>query len=202
VSSGGALVRVFLVDDHGVVRRGLIDLLGEDPDLDLVGEAGSVAEAMAKIPAAGPDVAVLDDWLPDGNGIELCRDLLSGMPGLRCLILTSYASDTALLYALLAGGSGYVVKQIKGMELTGAIKDAGAGRSLIDRPAADALTAKLRRLADDYDGRSRFNSRERTLLALLTDGLTNKQIADRLLLDEDSVKMHISRLLVKLGVAR
>jgi two-component system, NarL family, response regulator DevR len=103
------LLGFFLVDDHEVVRRGLIELLRADPELDCVGEAGSVAEAMSKIPAVGPDVAVLDDWLPDGNGIELCRDLLSFMPDLRCLMLTSSTSDEAMLYAILAGGSGYAV---------------------------------------------------------------------------------------------
>jgi len=189
------LVKVFLVDDHAVVRRGLIDLLGGDPELNFVGEAGSVAEAMAMIPAVGPDVAVLDDWLPDGNGIELCRDLLSCMPNLRCMILTSYTADEAMLDAVLAGGSGYVVKDIKGMELACAIKDVGAGRSLLDKRAVAALMAKLGRVTDNNDG-------ERALLALLGEGLTNKQIADRMLLAEESVKNQVSRLLVKLGVAR
>jgi two-component system, NarL family, response regulator DevR len=170
------LVKVFLVDDHEVVRRGLIDLLCADPELDVVGEAGSVAEAMAMIPAAGPDVAVLDDWLPDGNGIELCRDLLSCMPGLRCMILTSYTSDEAMLDAILAGGSGYVVKDIRGMELACAIKDVGAGRSLLDKRVAAALMAKLRRLTENNDGQSGLGDRERTLLALLGEGLTVRRI--------------------------
>lgn len=117
------MVKVFLVDDHEVVRRGLIDLLSADPDLEVVGEAGSVAQAMARIPpAAKPDVAVLDVQLPDGNGVELCRDLLSTLADLRCLMLTSYTSDEAMLDAVLAGASGYVVKDIKGMELAQAIK--------------------------------------------------------------------------------
>ena len=196
------MVRVFLVDDHEVVRRGLIDLLGGDPELDFVGEAGSVAEAMAMIPVAGPDVAVLDDWLPDGNGIELCRDLLSCMPGLRCMILTSYTADEAMLDAILAGGSGYVVKDIKGMELACAIKDVGAGRSLLDKRVVAALMAKLGRVTDNNDGRSALNDGERALLALLGEGVTNKQIATRMLLTEEVVKNQVSRLLVKLGVAR
>jgi len=196
------LVRVFLVDDHEVVRRGLIDLLGGDPELDFVGEAGSVAEAMAMIPVAGPDVAVLDDWLPDGNGIELCRDLLSCMPNLRCMILTSYTADEAMLDAILAGGSGYVVKDIKGMELACAIKDVGAGRSLLDKRVVAALMAKLGRVTDNNDGRSALNDGERALLALLGEGVTNKQIATRMLLTEEVVKNQVSRLLVKLGVAR
>jgi two-component system response regulator DevR len=138
------LVKVFLVDDHEVVRRGLIDLLGADPELDVVGEAGSVAEAITRIPALRPDVAVLDVRLPDGNGIELCRDLLSRMAELRCLMLTSFTSDEAMLDAILAGASGYIVKDIKGMELAQAVKDVGAGRSLLDNRADAALMDKLR----------------------------------------------------------
>lgn len=138
------MVTVFLVDDHEVVRRGLVDLLGSDPELEVIGEAGSVGEAMVKILALRPDVAVLDVRLPDGNGIELCRDLLSDLPELRCLMLTSYTSDEAMLDAILAGASGYVVKDIKGMELAQAIKDVGSGKSLLDNRAAAALMAKLR----------------------------------------------------------
>jgi two-component system, NarL family, response regulator DevR len=196
------LVKVFLVDDHEVVRRGLIDLLGADPDLDVVGEAGSVAEAMARIPAASPDVAVLDVRLPDGNGIELCRDLLSRMPELRCLILTSYTSDEAMLDAILAGASGYVVKDIKGMELARAVKEVGAGRSLLDNRAAAALMAKLRGSAEKSDPLSGLTDQERTLLSLLSEGLTNKQIADRMFLAEKTVKNYVSRLLAKLGMER
>jgi len=196
------LVKVFLVDDHEVVRRGLIDLLGADPELDVVGEAGSVSEAMARIPAACPDVAVLDVRLPDGNGIELCRDLLSRMPDLRCLILTSYTSDEAMLDAILAGASGYVVKDIKGMELARAVKDVGAGRSLLDNRAAAALMAKLRGATEEHDPLSGLTDQERTLLGLLSEGLTNKQIADRMFLAEKTVKNYVSRLLAKLGMER
>lgn len=196
------MVKVFLVDDHEVVRRGLVDLLGADPELDVVGEAGSVAEAMARVPAARPDVAVLDVRLPDGNGIELCRDLLSRMPDLRCLILTSYTSDEAMLDAILAGASGYVVKDIKGMELARAVKDVGAGRSLLDNRAAAALMAKLRGAAEKQDPPSGLTDQERTLLGLLSEGLTNKQIADRMFLAEKTVKNYVSRLLAKLGMER
>lgn len=196
------MVKVFLVDDHEVVRRGLVDLLGADPELDVVGEAGSVAEAMARVPAARPDVAVLDVRLPDGNGIELCRDLLSRMPDLRCLILTSYTSDEAMLDAILAGASGYVVKDIKGMELARAVKDVGAGRSLLDNRAAAALMAKLRGGAEKQDPLSGLTDQERTLLGLLSEGLTNKQIADRMFLAEKTVKNYVSRLLAKLGMER
>lgn len=196
------MVKVFLVDDHEVVRRGLVDLLGADPELDVVGEAGSVAEAMARVPAARPDVAVLDVRLPDGNGIELCRDLLSRMPDLRCLILTSYTSDEAMLDAILAGASGYVVKDIKGMELARAVKDVGAGRSLLDNRAAAALMAKLRGAAEKQDPLSGLTDQERTLLGLLSEGLTNKQIADQMFLAEKTVKNYVSRLLAKLGMER
>lgn len=196
------MVKVFLVDDHEVVRRGLVDLLGADPELDVVSEAGSVAEAMARVPAARPDVAVLDVRLPDGNGIELCRDLLSRMPDLRCLILTSYTSDEAMLDAILAGASGYVVKDIKGMELARAVKDVGAGRSLLDNRAAAALMAKLRGAAEKQDPLSGLTDQERTLLGLLSEGLTNKQIADRMFLAEKTVKNYVSRLLAKLGMER
>ncbi len=192
----------FLVDDHEVVRRGLVELLCADPELDCVGEAGSVAEAMTKIPAVSPDVAVLDDWLPDGNGVELCRDLLSLMPDLRCLILASHTSDEALLYTILAGGSGYAVKDIRGMELACAIKDVGAGRSLLDTRASAAMMARLWRIAETSDGLWALNDRDRALLSLLGDGLTNRQIAERTLLAEEVVRNHVSRLLVKLGVAR
>lgn len=196
------MVTVFLVDDHEVVRRGLIDLLSADPELEVVGEAGSVAEATARIPAAQPDVAVLDVRLPDGNGIELCRDLLSAMPELRCLILTSYTSEEAMLDAILAGASGYVVKDIKGMELARAIKDVGAGRSLLDNRAAAALMAKLRATAEEPDPLSGLTDQERALLSLLAEGLTNKQIADRMFLAEKTVKNYVSRLLAKLGMER
>lgn len=196
------MIRVFLVDDHEVVRRGLIDLLGPDQELEVVGEAGTVAEAIARIPSAQPDVAVLDVRLPDGNGIELCRDLLSAMPELRCLILTSYTSDQAMLDAILAGASGYVVKDIRGMELARAIKEVGAGRSLLDNRAAAALMAKLRGTAQEPDPLSGLTDQERTLLGLLAEGLTNKQIADRMFLAEKTVKNYVSRLLAKLGMER
>jgi two-component system, NarL family, response regulator DevR len=199
---GLAMVTVFLVDDHEVVRRGLVDLLASDPELDVVGEAGSVGEAMVKIPALRPDVAVLDVRLPDGNGIELCRELLSDLPDLRCLMLTSYTSDEAMLDAIIAGASGYVVKDIKGMELAQAIKDVGAGKSLLDNRAAAALMAKLRGAAERKDPLSGLTDQERILLGLLGEGLTNKQIAARMFLAEKTVKNYVSRLLAKLGMER
>lgn len=194
------MIRVFLVDDHEVVRRGLIDLLGADPELDVIGEADSVASALARIPAAAPDVAVLDVRLPDGNGIELCRDLLSHMPDLRCLILTSFTSDEAMLDAILAGASGYVVKDIKGLELARAIKDVGAGKSLLDNRAAAALMSKLRGDVERADPLAGLSQQERAVLELLGEGLTNKQIAERMFLAEKTIKNYVSRLLAKLGM--
>ncbi len=196
------MVKVFLVDDHEVVRRGLVDLLTSDPELEVIGEAGSVSEAMARIPALQPDVAVLDVRLPDGNGIELCRDLLSSIPELRCLMLTSFTSDEAMLEAILAGASGYVVKDIKGMELARAIKEVGAGKSLLDNRAAAALMAKLRGGAEHKDPLAGLTDQERTLLRLLSEGLTNRQIAARMFLAEKTVKNYVSRLLAKLGMER
>ena len=196
------MVRVFLVDDHEVVRRGLADLLASDPELEVVGDAGSVSEAKVRIAALKPDVAVLDVRLPDGSGIELCRDLLSELPELRCLMLTSFTSDEAMLEAILAGASGYVVKDIRGMELASAIKDVGAGKSLLDNRAAAALMAKLRGSAERQDPLSGLTDRERTLLELLSEGLTNRQIATRMFLAEKTVKNYVSRLLAKLGMER
>ncbi|MCF6387268.1 response regulator transcription factor [Mycobacterium sp. MBM] len=196
------MISVFLVDDHEVVRRGLIGLLGADPELEVVGEAGSVAQAMARIPSLKPDVAVLDVRLPDGNGIELCRDLLSQLPELRCLILTSLTTDEAMLDAILAGASGYVIKDIKGLELAHAIKEVGAGRSLLDNRAAAALMAKLRSGAARPDPLAELTEQERVLLELLGEGLTNKQIAARMFLAEKTVKNYVSRLLTKLGMQR
>ncbi len=201
-----AVITVFLVDDHEVVRRGLVDLLGGDPDLSVVGEAGSVAEAKARIPAARPDVAVLDVRLPDGNGIDLCRDLLAAHDQLRCLILTSFTDEQSMLDAILAGASGYVVKDIRGMELAEAIKAVGAGKSLLDNRAAAALMSKLRegsRGDEPEDARLRdLSATERTLLDLLGEGLTNREIGERMFLAEKTVKNYVSRLLAKLGLHR
>ena len=201
------MITVFLVDDHEVVRRGLVDLLSGDPDLQVVGEAGSVAEAKARIPAARPDVAVLDVRLPDGSGIDLCRELLAAHDGLRCLILTSFTDEQSMLDAILAGASGYVVKDIRGMELAQAIKTVGSGKSLLDNRAAAALMSKLRH--NTHDGESDADPRlrdlsatERTLLELLGEGLTNRQIGERMFLAEKTVKNYVSRLLAKLGLHR
>ncbi|MFF0497269.1 response regulator [Nocardia aobensis] len=196
------MIKVFLVDDHEIVRRGLSDLLDGDPDLSVVGEAGSVSQALARIPALRPDVAVLDVRLPDGNGIELCRELLSKVDGLRCLILTSFTDEHAMLDAILAGASGYVVKDIKGMELARAVKDVGAGKSLLDNRAAAALMEQLRHGTEPDGPLATLTEQERKLLDLLGEGLTNREIADRMFLAEKTVKNYVSRLLAKLGMQR
>ncbi|MGK8524979.1 response regulator [Nocardia asteroides] len=196
------MITVFLVDDHEIVRRGLADLLSADPELSIIGEAGDVAQALARIPALRPDVAVLDVRLPDGNGIELCRDLLSKLDDLRCLILTSFTDEQAMLDAILAGASGYVVKDIKGMELAKAIKEVGAGRSLLDNRAAAALMQRLRMNTQQDGPLAGLTDQERKLLDLLGEGLTNRQIAERMFLAEKTVKNYVSRLLAKLGLER
>ncbi|WP_433663205.1 response regulator [Nocardia sp. CA-128927] len=197
------MVTVFLVDDHHIVRRGVADLIDSETDLEVIGEAGSVSQAMARIPALRPDVVVLDVRLPDGNGIELCRDLLNQHPELRCLILTSFTDEQAMLDAILAGASGYVVKDIGTLELVDAIREVGAGKSLLDNRAAAALMAKLRDEAETKTGPlASLTDQERTLLDLLGEGLTNRQIAARMFLAEKTVKNYVSRLLAKLGVER
>ncbi|WP_068148191.1 response regulator transcription factor [Rhodococcoides corynebacterioides] len=195
------MVTVFLVDDHEIVRRGLIDVIETDPRLTVVGEADSCSHALARIPAVRPDVAVLDVRLPDGNGVELCRDLRSAMPGLACLMLTAFTEDEAMLAAILAGASGYVVKDIKGLELTKAINAVGSGRSLLDERAAAALMSKLRE-PEEPEPAEQLTEQERVLLGLLGEGLTNRQIAARMFLAEKTIKNYVSRLLAKLGMER
>lgn len=197
------MVRVFLVDDHEIVRRGVIDLIEAEPDLEVVGEAADASQALARIPALRPDIAVLDVRLPDGNGIELCRELLSGNKDLRCLMLTSFTDDQAMLDAILAGAGGYVVKDITSLDLVRAIREVAAGKSLLDNRAAAALMAKFRTEAETATGPlAGLTEQERTLLALLGEGLTNRQIAGRMFLAEKTVKNYVSRLLTKLGVER
>ncbi|MFE9324407.1 response regulator [Nocardia sp. NPDC052278] len=197
------MTSVFLVDDHQIVRRGVRDLIDSEPDLEVVGEAGTVSQALARIPALRPQVAVLDVRLPDGNGIELCRELLNQHPELRCLILTSFTDEQAMLDAILAGASGYVVKDIDTIELVEAIREVGAGKSLLDNRAAAALMAKLREEAEAKTGPlAGLSEQEQTLLNLLGEGLTNRQIASRMFLAEKTVKNYVSRLLTKLGVER
>ncbi|HVW43240.1 MAG TPA: response regulator transcription factor [Amycolatopsis sp.] len=196
------MITVFLVDDHEVVRRGVADLLEADPELTVVGEAPTVAQAMARIPALRPDVALLDVRLPDGNGIELCRDLRSRLPELNVLMFTSYTDEEAMLNAILAGAGGYVIKDIQGLQLVSAVREVGSGRSLLDNRAAATLMAKLRSDAREQGPLAGLSERERTLLDLIGEGLTNRQISERMFLAEKTVKNYVSRLLTKLGLER
>ncbi|MFJ6725256.1 response regulator [Streptomyces sp. NPDC091281] len=220
----GGPVRVFLLDDHEVVRRGVRDLLDDEPDITVVGEAGTVREALARVPAARPHVAVLDVRLPDGDGVSVCRELRSRLPDLACLMLTSFDDEEALLDSIMAGASGYVLKQIQGSDLVSAVRTVAAGRSLLDPSAAARLMARLRGedparptgaapgppssagaragAPSGADGLPALTEREREILALVGEGLTNRQIGQRLYLAEKTVKNHISRLLAKLGVER
>ncbi|MFC9355809.1 response regulator [Rhodococcus sp. NPDC057014] len=193
--------RVFLVDDHEIVRRGLVDLLGSVPDLEVVGEAASVGEAMARVPGSGADVAVLDVRLPDGNGVELCRDLRAALPELRCLMLTSYSDDEALFDAIMAGASGFVLKQILGTDLVAAVRTVGEGGSLLDSRATSALMSRIRSARRD-DPLAQLSEQERAVFDLIGEGLTNREIAERLFLAEKTIKNYVSRLLSKLGMQR
>ena len=202
-----APIRVFLLDDHEVVRRGVHDLLDAEPDIEVVGEAGTADQALARGPALRPDVAVLDVRLPDGDGITVCRELRSRMPGLACLMLTSFDDDDALLDAIMAGAAGYVLKQIKGSDLVSAVRTVASGQSMLDPATTARLMGSLRgeepRAGAAGTRRSRGSPpRERDILALIGEGLTNRQIGKRLYLSEKTVKNHISRLLAKLGVER
>ncbi|MGW0605008.1 response regulator [Streptomyces sp. NPDC002644] len=198
-------VRVFLLDDHEVVRRGVRDLLDDEPDITVVGEAGTVEQALVRVPALRPDVAVLDVRLPDGDGVTVCRELRSRMPGLACLMLTSFDDEEALLDSIMAGAAGYVLKQIQGSDLISAVRVVAQGKSLLDPSATAKLMARLRAGATpepEPDPLPGLTDREREILALVGEGLTNRQIGQRLYLAEKTVKNHISRLLAKLGVER
>ncbi|GAA1756243.1 response regulator [Agromyces humatus] len=196
------MTRIFLVDDHEIVRRGISELLAREPDLEVVGEAGDAMHALARITATLPDVAVLDVRLPDGDGIELCREVRSRHPDVRCLMLTAYDDDEATMSAVLAGASGYVLKSVSGTRLVEDIRAVAAGRSLL-HPAATRRVAEQAEAGDRDD--PRFGSlqlRERQVLGLIAEGLTNRQIGERLGLAEKTVKNYVSGLLSKLGLER
>ncbi|WBB61942.1 response regulator transcription factor [Streptomyces sp. WMMC500] len=198
-------IRVFLLDDHEVVRRGLHDLLDAQPDIEVVGDAATAAEAVARGPAVRPDVAVLDVRLPDGDGISVCRELRSRMPELACLMLTSFDEDQALLDAIMAGASGYVLKQIRGDEIVNAVRTVASGKSMLDPATTARLMDSLRSEAEpepEDAALASLTDRERDILELIGEGLTNRDIGKRLYLSEKTVKNHISRLLSKLGVER
>ncbi len=197
-------VRVFLVDDHEVVRRGLRALLESSPDLDVVGEAGTLAEGLDGIKETGPDVAVLDARLPDGSGIELCREIKTLRPEIRALILTSYDDDAALQSAILAGADGYVLKEIGGSSLISGVRAVADGHSLIDPMVAIRAMERMRESAQrgaETDPSS-LTPQQQRILALVGQGLTNREIADELFLSEKTVKNHITHLLARLGVKR
>ncbi|MFM9634118.1 MULTISPECIES: response regulator [Streptomyces] len=201
----GNPIRVFLLDDHEVVRRGVHDLLDDEPDITVVGEAANAAQALARVPALRPQVAVLDVRLADGDGVTVCRELRSQMPDLACLMLTSFDDEEALLDSIMAGASGYVLKQIQGSDLVSAVRTVAAGQSLLDPSATAKLMARLRQGQEpepEPDALPGLTEREREILALIGEGLTNRQIGQRLYLAEKTVKNHISRLLAKLGVER
>ncbi len=195
-------IRVFLLDDHEVVRRGIADLIGLEKGMTVVGEAGSKSEALSRIPAARPDVAVLDVRLPDGTGVEVCRDIRSGMPDVRCLMLTSYADDEALFDAIMAGASGYVLKEIRGNDLVDAIRQVAAGKSLLDPAATQRVLDRLRKGEQHDDRLDGLSDQERRILELIGDGLTNRQIGETMHLAEKTVKNYVSSLLAKLGMER
>ncbi|MEW1892014.1 response regulator [Streptomyces sp. NPDC048567] len=197
-------ITVFLLDDHEVVRRGVHELLAMEDDIEVVGEAGTAADALVRIPAVRPDVAVLDVRLPDGSGVEVCREIRSQDESIHCLMLTSYADDEALFDAIMAGASGYVLKAIRGNELLAAVRDVAEGKSLLD-PVATARV--LERLRDGKRGRddeklANLTDQERKILDLIGEGLTNRVIGERLHLAEKTIKNYVSSLLSKLGMER
>lgn len=195
-------IKVFLLDDHEIVRRGIADLLSATGDIEVVGEAGTVAEALRRIPASRPDVALLDGRLPDGSGIDVCRDIRSSHPEIRCLILTSYDDDDALFAAVMAGASGYLLKEIRGSSLVDGIRQVNAGRSLLDPSVTERVMNRLR-TGNEQDPRlAGLTERERDILDLIAEGLTNRQIGERLFLAEKTVKNYVSALLAKLGMQR
>lgn len=202
--STGSPIRVFLLDDHEVVRRGVHDLLEDEPGITVIGEAATAEQALVRVPALRPDVAVLDVRLPDGDGVTVCRELRSTMPDLACLMLTSFDDEEALLDSIMAGAAGYVLKQIQGSDLVTAVRTVARGQSLLDASATTKLMARLRggQPAEEPEMLPGLTDREREILDLIGEGLTNRQIGQRLYLAEKTVKNHISRLLAKLGVER
>ncbi|MEU1276867.1 response regulator transcription factor [Streptomyces sp. NPDC005805] len=197
-------ITVFLLDDHEVVRRGVHELLSSEPGIEVVGEAGTAEEALVRIPATAPDVAILDVRLPDGSGVEVCREIRSRDESVKCLMLTSFADDEALFDAIMAGASGYALKAIRGQELLNAVRNVAAGRSLLD-PVATARV--LERLRDGAKPRGEerlagLTEQERRILDLIGEGLTNRAIGERLHLAEKTIKNYVSSLLAKLGMER
>jgi two-component system response regulator DevR len=190
------------MDDHEIVREGLRALLESHGDFEVVGEAATAAEGLARIPPLHPDVAVLDVRLPDGDGVQVCREVRAGAPEIKCLMLTSFADDEALFEAIMAGASGYVLKQIKGTDIVDAIRRVAAGESLLDPDATKRVLNRIRNPPEEDERLATLTPQERRILDLITDGLTNRQIADEMFLAEKTVKNYVSNLLSKLGMAR
>jgi DNA-binding NarL/FixJ family response regulator len=194
-------IRVFLVDDHEVVRQGLRFLLDAEDDIEIVGEAGTAAEAVSCILKTAPKVAVLDVRLPDGSGVEVCREIRSNNPGIAALMLTSFSEDEALLDAVIAGAAGYVLKDVRGFDLVNQIRKVAAGRSLISGDVAQRAMERMRR-KDEQDPSKILTHQEQRILELIAAGLTNRQIAAQMFLSEKTVKNYVSNLLSKLGMSR
>jgi len=199
---GTRQIRVFLLDDHEIVRRGVRELLESDPGITVVGEAGTASSALARIPALSPDVAVLDVRLPDGDGITVCRDIRSRMPEVACLMLTSCGDDQAIFDAIMAGAAGYVLKQIRGTDLVGAVRTVASGESMLDPQAASRVMRHMREQAARTDPLAGLTGQERRILELIGEGLTNRQIGERMFLAEKTVKNYVSALFAKMGMER
>jgi len=195
-------IRVFLLDDHEVVRAGLRLLLEGAGDIGVVGEAATVAEALARIPPIHPDVAILDVRLPDGSGVEVCREIRSQMPEIACLMLTSYADDEALFAAIMAGAAGYVLKQVGGSDLVGDVRKVAGGGSLLDPTLKESVMLRLRNGHDVDPLLATLTPQELRILDLIAEGKTNRQIAAEMYLAEKTVKNYVSNLLDKLGMER
>jgi DNA-binding NarL/FixJ family response regulator len=195
-------IRVYLVDDHEVVRRGLKELLEREDDIEVVGESGEAGEAQRRIPAIRPDVAVLDARLPDGSGIDVCREIRSRDPGIKALILTSFDDDEALFAAIMAGAAGYVLKDVRGADLVDGVRRVAAGQSLLDPAVTEQVLQRLRSGPREDPRLASLTAQEKRILALIADGLSNRQIAEQMFLAEKTVKNYVSSLLAKLGMER
>ena len=195
-------ISVFLLDDHEITRRGVRDVLAAEPDIDVVGEAGTMASALARIPALRPDVAVLDVRLPDGDGVQVCREIRSTIPGTACLMLTSYGDDRVLLGAIMAGAAGYVLKETSESDLVRAVRTVAAGHSMLDSHATHRVMERLRDRMDSADPLSALSMQEKRVLNLIGEGLTNRQIAERMVLAEKTARNYVSSVLTKLGMHR
>ena len=195
-------IRVFLLDDHEIVRRGVRDLLEAEADIEVVGEAGTVTQAVARIPLADPDVAILDVRLPDGTGVEVCRDVRSTHPEIRCLMLTSFSDDEAMFEAIVAGAAGYLLKEVRSADIVESVRRVAAGESLLDATLTARVQERLRKAPDEDERLRDLTGQERRILELLADGLTNRQIAAEMFLAEKTVKNYVSNLLSKMGMSR